>query len=202
MFLTRMALDVNRAETARLLEDRAAMGCVVASAFAYGAKTALWRIDELSYRTWLVILSQIRPDLEAIHQRYGYLGVFPSWDTIDYDDQLDDIHDGTAWRFELCAAPVGLAPNRRAEWAAEEYLDAWLRQQGESRGFRVQAARCLGAEWHPVGEKQLLLARWSGRLVVTEEELFLWANTTGIGGARELGAGLMTISGRGNVWGI
>lgn len=200
MFLTRMALDVNREDTARLLLDRGKINQAVLSAFEYGR--VLWRIDELSHRTWLVMLSRIRPDLTALHQQYGYLGAFPSWETLDFDRELDDADDGTVWDFELCAAPVGTAPAVRESWTEPEFLTEWLARQGNVDGFRIQHSRVEEAVWLPIGDQQLLLVRWTGRLYVTDEELFRWAVTSGIGGARELGAGLMTIAGRGNVWGI
>lgn len=200
MFLTRMALDVNREDTARLLLDRKKIHQAVLSAFEYGR--VLWRIDELSHRTWLVMLSRIRPDLTELHQQYGYLGAFPSWDTLDFDRELDDAYSGSLWNFELCAAPVGLVPSVRESWAEPSFLADWLTQQAGARGFRLLHSTVTDAHWQPVNGQQLLLVRWTGRLCVTDEELFRWAVSTGIGGAGDLGAGLMTIAGRGNVWGV
>lgn len=202
MFLTRMALDVNRQETEQLLKAPEKLRDTVAAAFSYGSSRVLWRIDELSFRTWLVMLSPIRPDLHEVHQRYGYLGAFPSWETLDYDRVLDEVDSGTMWDFELVAAPVGVAAAPRAEWSDEIFLTEWLRRQGEVNGFRVQRASLLRTEWIPVADKQLLVTRWEGRLCVTDEDLFLWALSRGIGGSTAFGAGLMTIEGHGNVWGI
>lgn len=200
MFLTRMALDVNREETRVLLADPGQTRQAVMSAFDYG--NVLWRIDELAHRTWLVMLSYIRPDLWEVHQRYGYLGAFPSWETLDFDRELEDAHDGTSWMFDLCAAPVGTQTAPSEDWTSREFLNGWLTAQGETCGFRLVYTDDPKTEWRQAGEQWLLLVRWRGKLCITDEEQFLWAIARGIGGARELGAGLMTIAGRTNVWDI
>ena len=202
MFLTRMALDVNRPETAEILNDPEGIRRAVSSAFEYDSKRVLWRLDELSHRTWLVMLSTLRPDLWIAHQKYGYLGAFPSWETLDYDRELDDAYTDTVWRFELCASPSGTSDVVREEWQDVEYLNNWLNQQADVCGFIVRRVESVSSEWVRVGDKQMLLARWQGELRVKDEDLFLWAVTTGIGGGRDYGAGLMTISRVGNVWGI
>ena len=87
MFLTRMSMDTNRPDTMRALSDTAELERAVAGAFGGAAVSALWRLDQLNHRTHLVILSPIRPTLWPVHERYGYLGCFPSWQTEDYDAQ-------------------------------------------------------------------------------------------------------------------
>lgn len=202
MFLTRMALDVNRPETAEMLTDPEAIHQAVASAFEHDSQRVLWRLDELSHRTWLVMLSTLRPDLWAAHQKFGYLGAFPSWETLDYDHELDDAYTDTVWRFELCASPSGTTGVIREDWQDVEYLNGWLGRQADVGGFIVRRVESVSSEWIPVGGKRMLLARWRGELRIKDEDMFLWTVTTGIGGCRDYGAGLMTISRMGNVWGI
>lgn len=202
MFLTRMALDVNRPETAEILANPEEIRRVVASAFEYGGKRVLWRLDELSHRTWLVMLSTLRPDLWTAHQKYGYLGAFPSWETIDYDHELDDAYTDSIWRFELCASPTGAIDAVREEWQDVEYLNDWLNRQADVCGFIVRRVESVNSEWISVGDKKMLLARWRGELRVKDEDMFLWVIGSGVGHGRDYGAGLMTISRVGNVWGI
>lgn len=201
LFLTRMALDINRPDTVRLLAHPEEIRAAAASAFE-GSARILWRLDELRNRTWLVILSPMRPDLSEVHDRYGYLGVFPSWDTLDYSEELDEAYTGTRWHFELCASPSGTMPVPREEWLQEAYLQTWLAAEGETRGFALCSAYLTEAGWQPVGGKWMLMTRWIGTLTVTDEDLFSWAVSTGIGGGREYGAGLMTIAAAGSVWGL
>ena len=90
MFLTRMALDVSRPDTQALLQEPGRMQREIRAAFAGGNIQPLFRTDMISSRLWLVVLSRLRPSLYAAHEHYGYPGVFPSWETFDYDETLEE----------------------------------------------------------------------------------------------------------------
>jgi hypothetical protein len=60
----------------------------VRAAFAGGNMQPLFRVETISSRLWLVVLSRLRPSLYAAHERYGYQGAFPSWETLDFDEDL------------------------------------------------------------------------------------------------------------------
>lgn len=201
MFLTRMALDVNRPEAAELIKDPLRVHRAVSTAFELNPQF-LWRLDELSHRTWLVMRSRIRPSLEELHLQYGYPGMFPSWETLNLDWENDNAYPGTVWNFDLCASPTGMSSAVREDWLAEEWLRDWLRRQGEACGFEVVRANLDYRAWLAIGEKHLLTTRWTGVLRVTDETRFTAALATGIGGARDLGAGMMTIASTGTVWGV
>ncbi len=201
MFLTRMALDVNREETRELLSDAGRMQREIRSAFAGGNIQPLFRLENISGRLWLVVLSRLRPSLFSLHERYGYLGAFPSWETFDYDQDLELAEDGTTWNFELNASPVGIAPDPDPAWLEPYRLNQWLERQGRQSGFILKAADVTHAEWRPVDEGAfLLLADWNGVLTVTSQETFAWAVSSGFGNGRENGAGLMTVARNNTYW--
>ena len=197
MFLTRMAMDINRPDTASILADRARLGAEVDALMP--GMLPLWRLDQIGSRVWLVMLTRLRPDLLAMHLRYGYPGAFPSWETLSIHDELEELWPGERRYFELTFSPNGLT-DRPDPSFDEPRLRAWLAEQGEHCGFTPTAVDTWSFSWEAVGGRQLLLARCRGRLRVTDESRFVWAVTHGIGGVREYGAGLMTIARDGSVW--
>ena len=201
MFLTRMALDVNRAETLSLLDDPGRMQREVRAAFAGGNMQPLFRTEMIGSRLWLVVLSRLRPTLFAAHERYGYPGVFPSWETFDFDETLEQAETGTAWHFTLSASPRGIGPEPDPAWLEPYRLHRWLDLQSAASGFEVKEARLTHCEWRPVDEGAWMhLCVWDGLLTVTDQDTFTWSVSTGIGSAREIGAGLMTIARNNTFW--
>ena len=195
MFLTRMALDTKREDTQALLQDTGRMQREIRAAFAGGNMQPLFRLETISSRLWLVVLSRLRPSLHAAHERYGYLGAFPSWETLDVDSELEHAEAGTTWDFELNASPVGIAPDPDPAWLEPYRLNQWLARQGEPCGFELREARVTRSLWQPVDENAwLLLADWTGVLTVRDQDSFTWAVSAGIGNGRENGVGLMTIT--------
>ncbi|MBQ6175342.1 MAG: type I-E CRISPR-associated protein Cas6/Cse3/CasE [Clostridia bacterium] len=200
MFLTRMALDVNREDTMQLLSEPGRMQREVRAAFAGGNMQPLFRMEMIGSRLWLVVLSRLRPTLYAAHERYGYLGVFPSWETFDFDETLEQAENGTTWNFFLSASPQGVRPEADPVWLDPRRLSQWLTRQSEACGFEVRQCKVVRAEWRPAGDAFIQLVEFDGVLTVTDQDTFTWAVSTGIGNARENGAGLMTIAHNPTFW--
>ena len=156
MFLTRMALDVSRPDTQALLQEPGRMQREIRAAFAGGNIQPLFRTDMISSRLWLVVLSRLRPSLYAAHEHYGYPGVFPSWETFDYDETLEEAEAGTNWNFELEASPVGVSPEADPAWLEPYRLHQWLTRQAEHCGFRVKEDAVTRGDWVSVGDAYLL----------------------------------------------
>ncbi len=200
MFLTRMALDENREETRAFLHDTGRMQREIRAAFAGGTLQPLYRLDLISSRLWLVVLSRLRPNMMLLHERYGYPGVFPSWETFDYDETLYEAENGTTWNFELTAAPQGVVPSRDPALTDNRWLVQWLARQGERCGFELKSAKVPEADWIPADDAYILEAVWEGVLTVKDQDIFTWAVSNGIGNGRENGLGLMTIARNHTFW--
>lgn len=194
MFLTHMALDINRRETQELLKSQALLCLTVRAAFAGGNLVPLFRVDQIGSRQWLVILSRLRPSLYVAHERYGYLGVFPSWETFDYDDVIEDATEGSIWRFELNASPMGLCPVADERLLDETWLNRWLRESAVPNGFEVRSQHLMDRGWLEVDGKFLHYARWRGSLRVTDTQMFEAVSMRGLGVGQRWGEGLMTLS--------
>ena len=200
MFLTRMALDVNRPETTELVSDPVRMQREVRAAFAGGNMQPLFRLEMIGSRLWLVVLSRLRPTLYAAHERYGYLGVFPSWETFDFDETLEQAETGTTWNFTLSASPKGIMPVPDPAWLNDYPVLQWLDLQASACGFTVREARITRNEWWSVDDAFIHVCVIEGVLTVTDRDTFTWAVSTGIGSARDSGAGLMTIARNHTFW--
>ena len=184
MFRTRMALDITRSATQQALTSPEIMNEAVRSAH-YG-ENALWRIDQLRDRPYLLVLSRFRPAMWGIHEQLGIPGAFPSWESECLDDALEALARGDRLRFRLLAMPPEDAPPAR--------LKDWLISEGAVCGFSLSAAdfdvlhvqrRALPAA--------TVTAAFAGVLTVLEPERFASALQSGIGGGRRFGMGLMTL---------
>ncbi|MBR6028811.1 MAG: type I-E CRISPR-associated protein Cas6/Cse3/CasE [Clostridia bacterium] len=200
MFLTRMALDVNRPETRTLIATPELLRLTVRLMFAGGNLQPLYRLDEIGSRTWLVLLSHLRPEMLAAHARFGYAGVFPSWETFDFEDSLQTVTGGSVLNFELSACPFELADVDQPVPEKEAALD-WLKTQGQQNGFAVLRSDLADYGLLHTEYGLFVSGRWNGKLRVTDEDRFLNALHAGFGLHRDdYGAGLMTVSSRKTIW--
>ena len=199
MFLTRMALDINRPDTQTLIVSPALLRLTVRLMFAGGNLQPLYRLDMIGARTWLVLLSHLRPEMLAAHVHYGYSGVFPSWETFDYDESLQTVQTGSLLNFDLAACPFELSGSEALP--PRSGAEAWLAEQGAENGFALLEAGLSDYAPLETEDSRFAAGRWKGRLRVTEAERFLTTLQTGIGLHRaDYGEGLMTVSFGRSVW--
>ena len=207
MFLTRMSLDVNRPDTIRALSDPAELDRAVRGAFGGVEVPCLWRVDVIGHRTYLLLFSPIRTTLEPVHERYGYLGCFPSWETEPYHGSLERLTDGLrrSFRVVLALPHPGLEAMDRAEQlrtiaqcGRQEQL-IWLTEQSPAWGFRVEQAEATHSEtriFRPAPdapETVLHCVAFEGILQIRDAALFRQSLCNGIGPEPHWGCGLMTV---------
>lgn len=179
----------------------------------------LWRLDLSSRRegeAWLYVVSPEKPDLTHIVEQAGW-PLYPKWETKDYEALLGKIEQGQEWAFRLKANPVrkvrvdkGRVSRNQVVGTLQghvtvEQQQQWLIDRAERCGFDV-CANELGAldlviserrKEHSIrGGKTLTVAtaRYDGRLRVLDAEAFCHTLGFGIGHARSLGCGLMTVA--------
>lgn len=162
----------------------------------------LWRIDRIRDHLYLLIVSENKPNLEAL-ERYGVSG---SAETKDYDKFLDSISEGELYRFRVTLNPVravsqgeGKRGRVMPEITAEQQL-AFLESRAERLGFKLmpEEYQIVERSWEPFRKKgqrmmRLSKATYEGILKVTDEELFYNTLTKGIGKKKAYGFGLMTV---------
>ena len=170
----------------------------------------LWRIEQLNHRTYILILSTIRPTPIEAHERYGYPGCFPSWETWDYDGELEHIHPGMRRSFRLDAAVMADAEHSLADqvrlaakMSARERQD-WLLSQEQRLGchFEELVNEQSSAVFlpHPQQDQELMAQTvvFTGLLTVNDADLFRAALVQGVGALKKYGFGLMTADSPGN----
>lgn len=193
VFLTHMALDLTMKETHSFLLSPTLQHRLILDSFPGEKLHILWRIDSISGRIWLVILSPIRPTLDALHQMCGFQGVFPSWHILDYDTVLYDAIQDSVHPFILCASPSGEVRKPDSLYPDPRMLFHWLKQHAPDCGFEIVSLDSITGRWVHVESHYLLYGRWEGKLRIIDEEQFSQCTSDGIGPCRDLGAGLITI---------
>lgn len=206
MYLSRMELDTRRRSTRSLMESRERIHGVVESAFPGERTRKLWRVDVLNEKTYLLILSEDRPDFTRAAQQYSSEEI-GAWQTKDYSTLLDRIKGDTVWWFRLTANPTkseamnGSRGKVRA-CGKEPEQKQWLMDRAEKNGFYLQedGFRIMESEWHSFRkgndcDRTVMLksVTYEGLLKVTDAEKFKCSLCSGIGRGKAYGMGMLTV---------
>lgn len=162
----------------------------------------LWRIDKIKDHLYLLVVSEGKPDLNAL-EKYGVHG---SAETKSYDRFLDSIRNGRLYRFRVTLNPVravsqgeGKRGRVMPEVTSEQQLH-FLESRAEGLGFELipEEYQIVERSWEPFRKKgqrmiRLSKATYEGTLKVTDEKLFYDTLTNGIGKKKAYGFGLMTV---------
>jgi len=211
MYLSRIALDADRSETMRLMASPHLLHGGVECCFGGERRRNLWRIDFLDGLPYLMILSEVPPDLEALAKKYGRSDLTPPWEVKSYDTLLDRLAEGQQWQFRLRANPVRSIQERGEErgrgrlynHVTREQQKNWLSARAVKSGFAVEddAFDVVYSQWlkfrkgaSGTGEVTILAVTFEGRLTVTNPALFKSALMHGIGRGKAYGCSLMTIA--------
>lgn len=201
MYLSRIALNMQRYETMGALQQTERLHAMIAACFSLNEKK-LWRIDSLKGKSWLLVLSETPPISDTISEQIGFIG--ETWETKDYTPLMERIKENSAWHFRLTANPTQSIPVQggRGKVKAISVVPKqreWLQRQGEKHGFNVQQDQfdVVANEWkhfkHRQEEITLLSTTFEGYLTVTDPRLFGEVLIQGIGRGKAYGLGLMTV---------
>ena len=212
MKLSRMELDMGKRRTLLALSCPSIFHGIVERAFSGQREHALWRIDSLRGKNYLMILSTEAPDLTEAVLQVGIDG--ESWESKDYSPLLNRIRDGSSWNFRLVANPTysESRPGQRGKVHAHrtpEHQAQWLTEQGKRNGFAVTMDSFVITEsrWYQFGkgnpgsreaQVRLLGVTYEGNLTVTDTEKFRKVLCCGLGREKAYGMGLMTVVSREN----
>ena len=206
MYMTRMELETAKRATVLALASPNLFHGAIESAFPGERKRRLWRIDTLSRRQYLLIVSEDRPDLTAACAQFGV--EIEGWETRDYAPFLSRIEADSCWHFRLAANPTISKAQKEGErgriyaHVTVDQQKQWLLSRAEKHGFGIEASGFdivsrgvitfdKGAERRHV---TLGVCTFEGELRVTNAELFRTALTEGIGRGKAYGLGLLTIA--------
>lgn len=164
----------------------------------------LWRLEE-SKTPQVLVQSANLPNWEILTQRFpGYFAQSPQSRPIP----LDHLQPSQILRFRLKANPTvtkrdpanpeGKKRKRHGLKEVEEQLQ-WLHRQGQKSGFAVLGAMVAGSERVKIykhdGRSPIVIqsALYEGHLKITDIETFKQTLATGLGHAKALGFGLLSI---------
>lgn len=209
MYLSRVKIDVANRRKIRDLDHLGAYHNWVEQSFPeekqLGKRSRkLWRIDQLNNASYLLVLSETKPDLAAL-EKYG---VPESAQTKDYTVLLDQLQQGDRLRFRAVLNPIkslsqGKMSGKRGRIiplvTAEQQLD-FLKQRAAQNGFSFQEDEVMvtarGFETlkhHGKRPLKICKAAYAGFLTIEDLELFQTVLTTGLGKKKAYGFGLITV---------
>ncbi len=163
----------------------------------------LWRIDKIGDRTFLLIVSEVNPDLKAL-EKYG---VDNTARTKDYERFLEKLKEGQTLRFRVALNPVISKMDENTKGRGKIYPCYNIEDQ---RKFFLERALKNGFELkdedfqiveraHPLlkkkGMKNVKLNKvvYEGKLKIKDRERFIKTLKEGIGREKAYGFGMMTV---------
>ena len=209
MYLSRLQLDLTRRSTMKALASPNLFHGAIEQSTPGPRERNLWRIDTLGNRTYLLILSQRKPELSGVSEQFGSLSDAESWETRAYEPLLNRVSNGSSWHFRLTANPTiskASASSERGKVLGHittTYQKQWLIERAEKHGFQleIEAFDVVQSRWLRFrkgtdGGRQvtLLSVTYEGILTITDEDLFRKTLTQGIGRGKAYGLGMLTIA--------
>lgn len=202
MYLTKLLLDplngMARRDLAQSYEMHRTLSRVFAASSTALPSPFLWRLETFTTNdtaATVLVQSEHKGNWALLQSLEGYLcGIHP-----DKEIRLDRFLDkDKLYRFRLLANPTVTREGRRYPLAREEAQLAWLERQAEKAGLILHdAARTLNEKriTHKPGNViTLRVARFDGVLHIGETEKAAAAIKSGIGHAKSMGLGLLSLA--------
>jgi len=204
MFLSKLVLDPHSKSARRDLSSPYQMHASLCRAFVGAEQTPprfLWRLESDQNRQppQVLVQSSAEPDWQkfaALEAFEGYLNELPRAKPVP----LEHLQPSQTLRFRLKANPtVTRQGKRHGLKEVEEQLD-WLQRQGQKGGFSVLGAMVAQSERvkmykHAGGNPIVVQAvLYEGHLKITDLEAFKEILESGLGHAKALGFGLLSVA--------
>jgi CRISPR system Cascade subunit CasE len=200
MFLSKLILNPRSREARRDLANPYELHRTLARAFAPDAETSpprfLWRLESSNAWQQPVLLVQ-----SACPGNWASLAALPNYLHGEVQEKALEperwLEPGRPLRFRLQANPTVTREGKRWGLYGEEEQLAWLARQGDRHGF-VPVQALVSASAMQQGRKgqsrlSVLTATFDGYLQVRDATTLVAALRDGIGPAKSLGCGLLTL---------
>lgn len=212
MYFSRIELDMRKRSTMKAISSPSLFHGAIESSFEGERNRRLWRIDKLGGHTYLLVLSEDKPDFFNFAKQFCSEKSECPWQTKSYDMLLDKIEDGTKWHFRLVANPT---ISKKTEKKSSErgkiyahitpyYQKKWLLDRCENNGFMVcehdlYVTQSVWKRFYKNGNKLIsfLSVTYEGMLSITDSKKFKACLQDGIGRGKAYGMGLLTVVQRG-----
>ncbi|MDO9253141.1 MAG: type I-E CRISPR-associated protein Cas6/Cse3/CasE [Hydrogenophaga sp.] len=204
MYLSKVTLDPNHSQARRDLGDPYEMHRTLARVFAPDDHTPpdrfLWRAERTAgeKRSSVVLVQSERPG------DWGRLAAIPGYVLETVQTKAFDLDNligvGRNFRFRVYANPTVTRKGQRLGLVGEVDQIAWLSRQGERMGFRLVHCVRAADDWLKArqGKSGRLIsvraALFEGMLEVTDADSLRRALMDGVGHAKVLGLGLISLA--------
>jgi CRISPR system Cascade subunit CasE len=204
MYLSKLVLDPVHPQTRRDLASAYEMHRTLCRGFVASPEQApsrfLWRLENgngnlLGDDAVVLVQSVVAGNWQAVTDSTGYN--LRGTKRVDLDRLLSP---GASYRFRLVANPTVTRGGRRYGLFREEAQRAWLSRQGERFGFDVRDAVIDGCTRLTVRQGSgghritVDVVRFDGVIAAREPIALRRALTDGIGHAKALGLGLLSVA--------
>jgi CRISPR system Cascade subunit CasE len=203
MYLYRLLPDLAHPQVRRDLADPYQMHCTLARAFSADDDTPpekfLWRLEADRGADPLVLVqSEHAGHWARLRDRFPGYAADIDHKTIDLAATLQP---GREYLFRLRANPTVTRAGKRHGLVREEDQLGWLSRQGDRLGFGISSCvvsrqQRLGASRRKTGGTTITVftCQFDGRLEVRDAALLADAMAAGIGHAKSLGLGLLSLA--------
>jgi CRISPR system Cascade subunit CasE len=209
MYLTRVELDLQKRKTLQALSAPNLLHGAIEAGFSDGRKRKLWRIDQLNGCSYLLLVSEDKPELPSLVKQFGREPFETHALTKKYDAFLNRISTGRKYRFRLTANPTTSVMKEKGVKTrgrvyaniTPRYQKKWLLERAEKHGFSLKNEEfdVVSSRWLRFRKKSggmqvtLLSVSFEGVLTVTDAEKFREVLIRGIGREKAYGMGMMTV---------
>lgn len=210
MYMSRVELDINRRETQRALNRLQYFHQAIENSFPGPRKRRLWRIDLYQEKDYLILVSEDKPNLAKLVNKFGPQSNKTGWESADYLPFLDNLKKEQQWHFRLSANPAravldknsprGTRGKVRAHVTPEQQIK-WLLDKDESIGveFNTQSLQIFDSNWVRFKKRSgsrviFRKVTYEGLLIIKDTTLLRKKLTQGIGRQKAYGCGLLTLA--------
>ncbi|MCK9455862.1 MAG: type I-E CRISPR-associated protein Cas6/Cse3/CasE [Candidatus Riflebacteria bacterium] len=206
MYLSRVELDTTNRNTLKAFSNRNCFHAAIA--YCFQGEKALWRLDCVNNKYYLLLVSRSKSDLTHIQKQFGNSKTVS--ESLDYTSLLDRINEGQNWHFRLAANPVKSLkstenPKERGKVHGHVTVNCqqeWLKSRAQKHGFSVSDDnfKVIANEWITFNKREsknkivLLSVVFEGKLTITDSVLLKKALQEGIGKGKAYGLGMLTIA--------
>jgi CRISPR system Cascade subunit CasE len=206
MYLSKLILDPSHPHARRDLADAYQMHRTLSRAFVTTTdappRRFLWRIENNRPNTYadqsvLLVQSADPGAWQALMMQPGYAHSIHPNKKVDLTELL---REGRRYRFRIAANPTVTRAGKRLGLLREDAQQEWLARQGDRHGFRLlESVRTANGRLTVKQEKTgyritVHVVRFDGFLEATDAEALSKALLGGIGRAKALGLGMLSLA--------
>jgi len=204
MYLSRIKINTDKSLALKAIANPEITHGIIENSFSGERRRNLWRIDDLQGSKYLLLMSEVKPNLEFIVEKIGFQEEAVSK---DYGLALQNIVAGSHFYFKIIGNPVKRGRDthriiplikRNEKNIDDESEETWLERKAGLNGFSLRYSKVTARDTIKFSKNQqtkitIHRVTYEGILEVTEIKSFINALMNGIGREKAYGCGMLTI---------